>query len=76
MKNDYKNADGAWKYDDGKIRCGSVVKFTEKWSRPEERHLKFIVLESYDRGALIGCINTKISLGSMERVEWEMVEEC
>ena len=74
----YKNADGTWKYDDGMIPCGSVVKWAEKWSRPEERHERYLVVESYDKGALLVSLTTKCALGYMTRVEWEWVEvvEC
>lgn len=63
-----------WKYNDGLIPCGAVVKWAEEWSRPEERAERYVVVESYDRGALIVSLTTKCAIGYTKRVNWECIE--
>lgn len=65
-----------FKYDDGPMPCGTVVKWSEKWSRPDEHGERFVIVESYDRGALIVSLTSRNVFGYKRRVDWEMINEA
>lgn len=62
------------------FEVGDVVRYTEKWSTPNERKYIFTVLEKRFnesdpfRRYLIGCLNSNLYFGSTEQVEEEMIE--
>ncbi len=60
------------------FRERDIVKYAEEWSHPEERHIRLIVLEAFDdvQRALIGSLNTNLSLGKVESVDYEWIEHC
>ena len=63
------------------IKEGMLVKYAAKWCRPEEQHLRHIVLENRLNPVtgkatrwLIQTVNTNLSLPPQEVVEEEMIE--
>lgn len=61
------------------FKVGDIVKYAEKWSREEERHFRFVVLEAFDdvQRALVECLNPgNVSyFGYTERLDYEMIEK-
>lgn len=58
------------------FKVGDIVKYTEKWSTEAERKYRFKVLETDFCGdrIKIGCLNSKLALGSVSVVDKEMIE--
>lgn len=58
------------------FKVGDIVKYTEKWCTEAERKYRFKVLETGFCGdrIKIGCLNTLLTLGSIEVVDAEMIE--
>lgn len=57
------------------FKVGDIVKFADNWCTEGEKKYRFVVLETGFCGdrLKIGCLNSKLSLGSVEVVDEEMV---
>lgn len=58
------------------MKAGDIVRYAEKWSRPEERDLLFVITRAEERRCLITLINDKLPkpFPYQEMVEYEMIE--
>ena len=58
------------------FKVGDVVRYADGWCTEAEKKYVFVVVESYETRCKIKCLNSTISLGYYETVDYEMIEEA